>query len=98
MIKAIIKEDLNEEQEFVRTIIIDQGYYGGWDFKDTVEKIRQDCKRQNNNGNFYELKVIPKDPNIEVRQFISKNRYLVLTEYPLYDVNNQTAIINMSEI
>lgn len=98
MIKGIIRENLNEDQEFVRSFIIDQAYYGGWDFKDTVEKIKQDCKRQNNNGNHYELKVIPKDPNIEVRQFISKNRYLILTEYPLNDIEHQTAIIHMSEI
>lgn len=86
---------INEES--MRKITINVGYYGGYNFDEIVKNIEKDFRQQHAKENI-ELKIeVPFDPNLEVKQYISKDKYLHIFEYPMYNYEHQHRVLKMSD-
>lgn len=98
MICAMISESKEISNECLKKVVLDVPYYGGTNFKEITNNIIKDLRQQviESDGPF-ELKIENSDNSIIVRQYISKDKYLHIFEYPMFNFQDQYLVLTMSD-
>lgn len=98
MICAMISESKEISNECLKKVVLDVPYYGGSNFKEITNNIIEDLRTQSRLGNSpLELKIENNDNNIVVKQYVSKDKYIHVFEYPMFNFHDQYLVLTMSD-